>query len=154
MSALSDEIEGVYETLEGDEECQQYHHRHGTESMLVLTQYRRERAALIAESIREQIAGKRVVEIGAGVGILAIELARYAKSVVAIDVDPAWSWIFTTYLYREKPPNLTWVFGTAESIAEWLRADVAVVVTHSGKQAMYGIAEKIAPVVLKPIELD
>ena len=49
------------------------------------------------------IDGKRVIEVGAGVGFLAIEMAKRAKSVIAIECDPAWSWIFTQPLQLHKP---------------------------------------------------
>ena len=83
--------------------------------------------------------------VSLGVGLLAIYMARVAKHVYAIEVDPAWSWAFTKELYRKKPANLTWIFGTAESVASWLRGDVAVIYTRSGQAAMEGIAKTMCP---------
>jgi hypothetical protein len=79
------------------------------------------------------------------VGFLAIEMARHASSVVAIESDPGWSWVFTQTLYRKKPPNLTWIFGTAESVADMVRGDVAIICTRSGHRAMRAVAERMAP---------
>ena len=78
-------------------------------------------------------------------------MARRARSVIAIEVDPAWSWVFTRSLYAHKPPNLTWVFGDARQIAKWVRADVAVVFTRSGVKEMQKIAEQMAPRVVMPL---
>ena len=146
-------IDPVYEALEGREDLAIYHDRHGTASLLILTQHSpqiaRETVRLLLAS---DIEGKRVVEIGAGVGFLAIEMAKVAESVVAIEADPAWSWIFTKSLYRHKPANLTWVFGAAESVAEWVRADVAVVMTNSGIDAMRAVALQMAPHVIMPLQ--
>jgi hypothetical protein len=75
-------------------------------------------------------------------------MAKIAKSVFAIEVDPAWSWVFTHSLYRHKTKNLTWIFGSAESVVEWLNGDVAVIVTRSGIEEMRALAYRMAPRVL------
>jgi len=147
-------IEMAYDCLEGREDLMRYHQRHGTPSMLILTQHSPTIAAETSRKIEDQIAGKIVVEIGAGVGFLALELARRAKRVYAIESDPAWSWIFTQSLYAHKPENLTWIFGTAESVVSWLRADVAVILTRSGEMQMRDLANCIAPIVLMPLQDD
>jgi tRNA G37 N-methylase Trm5 len=148
---IGDRIDMVYDALEGCEDLLRYHNEHGTPSLLILTQFNPGVAREAARLLRPDIEGKRVVEVGAGVGLLAIEMAKVAASVVAIEVDPAWSWVFTRSLYRHKPPNLTWIFGTAESVAEWVRGDVAVVFTRSGQREMEAVARRMAPKVLMPM---
>lgn len=147
----SDAIDMAYNCLEGAEDLLKYHAEHGTPSLLILTQHSPQIATETARLLASEISGKRVVEIGAGVGFLAIEIAKLAKSVVAIEVDPAWSWIFTRSLYAHKPPNLTWIFGTAESVADIVRGDVAIICTRSGHKEMKAVASKMAPRVLFPL---
>lgn len=145
-------IEKVYNELDGSEDVETYHQRHDTASLCILTQCREEEAAATVASFASAIRGKRVVEVGAGVGLLALEMARIAASVVAIESDPAWSWVFTQALYRRKPPNLTWIFGTAESVADWVRADVAIICTRSGREEMRAVAKRMAKRVIFPLD--
>lgn len=148
----SDMIDLVYNCLEGDEDLLRYHQEHGTPSLLVLTQYSPQIAQETARLINNEysLSGKVIIEIGAGVGFLAIELAKLANQVFAIEVDPAWSWVFTRSLYAHKPPNLTWIFGQAESVLPWLKGDVAIILTHSGKTKMEGLGRQFAPIVVMP----
>lgn len=146
----TDAIDMVYDSMEGCEDLLRYHREHGTPSLLILTQFSPEIAKETARLWANDIDGKRVIEIVAGVGFLAIEMAKRAKSVVAIEVDPSWSWIFTKSLYRHKPPNLTWVFGSAESVADSIRGDVAIICTRSGHDGMRLVAERMAPQVIFP----
>jgi tRNA G37 N-methylase Trm5 len=152
MSNTSEMIDMAYDALEGCDDLMQYHSRHGTPSLLILTKCSPKVAQDCVQILRPSIEGKRVIEIGAGVGYLALEMARYAKSVVAIEADPAWSWIFTRCLYKHKPTNLTWVFGSAETMVDAFRGDVAVVCTNSGTEEMTATAAKFAPKVLLPIQ--
>lgn len=145
-------IDMAYECLEGCEDLLKYHERHGTPSMLILTQHCPDVAQRTAALLRDRIEGKNVIEIGAGVGFLAVEMARYAKSVVAIEADPAWSWVFTRSLYRHKPTNLTWIFGSAEHMIGTITGDVAVILTHSGIEEMRQIGLAFAPDVLMPLQ--
>jgi len=77
-----------------------------------------------------------------------MEMARFAKQVYAIEADPAWAWVFTECLYQKKPSNLTYIFGTAESVANIIRGDVAVIFTRSGYEAMMAVADRICPEVI------
>ena len=145
MNAIGKSIEEIYMIQEGSEDVEAYHQRHGTQSLCILTVCDKRSAMKEAESLLYEIYGKTVIEIGAGVGLLAIYMARVAKHVYAIEVDPAWSWAFTRELYRKKPENLTWIFGTAESVAPWLRGDVAIIYTRSGQGAMESVAKRMCP---------
>jgi len=145
-------VDVVYEALEGSEDLQEYHRIHGTPSLLILTQLHPTIAKESARLLAPEIEGKRVIEIGAGVGFLAMEMAEIADSVVAIESDPAWSWVFTHHLYRHKPPNLTWIFGAAESVADQIHGDIAVIFTRSGVNEMIEVAAKMAPRVICPLQ--
>jgi hypothetical protein len=144
---LHDLLEGYYASMYGSEMLADYHERHGTESALILTNTEDEHAALVAGYLDDRIAGKVVVEIGAGIGLLACHLAVSASKVYAIEVDPAWTSCFLAALYARKPKNLTFIFGAAEE-APHIAADVAVFCTHSGHEAMYRAAARFAPVVI------
>lgn len=136
-----------YEAMEGSELAEQYHARHGTESAGILTNYEDEHAAAVADYLRERVAGKIVVEIGAGIGLLACHVAQDARRVYAIELDPAWTSIFVWQLYKQKPANLTFIFGKAEE-APPIAADVAFFCTHSGRESMYRAATMFAPEVI------
>ena len=145
-------IDMAYDALEGAEDLMRYHKAHGTPSLLILTQYSPEVAQETARLLKPAIENKIVIEIGAGVGFLAIEMAKIAKQVYAIEVDPAWSWVFTHSLYSHKPPNLTWIFGKAETVIPWLKGEVAIVFTRSGRDEMRALAEQLAPkVIMRPL---
>ena len=152
MNNSENMIDLVYDALEGFEDLEKYHREHGTASLLILTQFNGPIAVETARLLGPDIDGKRVVEIGAGVGFLACEMAKRAASVIAIESDPAWTWVFTKSLYRHKPPNLTWIFGAAESVADFIQADVAVICTRSGQEAMKTVAGRMAPKVIFPLD--
>ncbi|NQT03560.1 MAG: hypothetical protein HQ580_16145 [Planctomycetes bacterium] len=149
---IGDEINMVYDALEGFEDLAEYHDRHGNPGLLILTQHSPQIAQETARLLRPDIEDKRVIEIGAGVGFLAIEMAKYAKSVIAFEVDPAWSWIFTKSLYKHKPVNLSWIFGDAKQFIGSIRGDIAVVFTRSGTHELKRIAEAFAPKVIMPFQ--
>lgn len=140
-------VDGYYEAMDGSEMLEGYHRRHGTESACILTVLDDEKAGLIAEYLRPRIEGKVVVEVGAGIGLLACHLATVARRVYAIETDPAWTSCFLAVLYDKKPPNLTFIFGRAED-APPIAADVALFCTHSGHFALTRVAALFAPEVI------
>lgn len=133
-----------YEAANGNEMMERYHERHGTQSAAILTVFDDERAAQVADYLRPIVEGKVVVEIGAGIGLLACHVAMDAKRVYAIELDPAWTSTFLAVLYARKPKNLTFIFGAAED-APPIAADVAYFCTLSGHAAMYQAASRFAP---------
>jgi tRNA G37 N-methylase Trm5 len=151
-TSASDRIHMAYETLEGCEDVLAYHERHGTPSLTILTQISPRVAQETASKLGDWLNGKDIIEIGAGVGFLAIEMAKRAKSVIAIEADPAWSWVFTRSLYRHKPNNLTWFFGSAQSLFGKLHADACIIFTRSGAQEMKEIGLHFAPVIVMPYQ--
>lgn len=146
--SIESAIERIYATFDGPGEHFDYHQRHATASLNVLTVRSTEEAAEVVKPFVDSIRGKTVIELGAGVGFLSMELARHAAQVWAIEADPAWSWTFTRFLYKVKPRNLSWIFGSAETVCNWLRADVAVIRTRSGVQQMVSIAERTAETIV------
>lgn len=147
-STLLEATEGVYHRLDGDEGMRAYHLRHGIESLRILTAYEDSRVARMVAMVRSHIEGKVVIEIGAGVGLFACKCAELASKVYAIEADPAWSWLFTKYLYKEKPTNLTWIFGRAQDMIGKIKADTVLVVTNSDIQNMIWLGRQLGPRVL------
>lgn len=141
---------GVANLIEGSEERRAYDERAGVHSKHYLTMIDPRDTDWIIGRVRDQVAGKVVVEIGAGAGVLALELARHARHVYAIEVDPAWSWVFARHLYAAKPGNLTWIFDRAENLVDILRTDVAIVVTCSDELGLWQLAGRFAPTVIMP----
>lgn len=142
---LSAAIEWIYDESYGFiEDMETWSRRESIKSLGILTITEPQPAFEVAEWLAPEIRDKLVVEIGAGVGLLACEMAKYAKHVYAVEAEPGWSWAFTKYLYRSKPVNLTWIFGRAQDVADWLRCDVAVIVTRSDHAGMQEVAGKIA----------
>ena len=85
---LGDDINMTYDALEGFEDLAEYHERHSNPSLLILTQHSPQIAQEAARLLRPDIENKNAIEIGVGVGFLAIAMAKYAKSVIAFEVDP------------------------------------------------------------------
>lgn len=139
-------IEHIYERLDWLPEMRDFVERSGIASLGVLTILNQHDAKETVLKFWASIAGKRVVEIGCGVGYLALEMAKVAKSVVAIENDPAFTWLFAKFLYANRPANLSWVFGRAGEVQ--LSADVAVICSRSGLAEMIAEARRLAPVIV------
>lgn len=146
IPAVDSAIDRIYDRLDGSPDMRSFAERHGIASLNVLTILNPREARETVAKFRASIYRKRVVEIGAGVGYLALEMATMAKSVVAIESDPAWSWTFTKFLYRHKPRNLTWIFGQSETVN--VEADVAVICSRSGLAEMIEEARRLAPTIV------
>src|SRR3990172_2718507 len=103
----------------------------------------RERTAHTQPTLKDMT----VIEIGAGLGYLAVEMAKVCKHVFAIETDPMFSHEFAQKLYAEKPANLTWIFDTARPAMSrmcggWLPAgDLVLVVTGSDEVRLRKLAE-------------
>jgi len=142
-------IEKVYESNEGSDLVMNYMDRNGVNSLCVLTAVSYRDALQEIENLWPRIKGKIVVEIGAGVGMLAIQMAKFAKRVYAIEADPTWAWVFTDALYALKPANLIYIFGRAQEIVGLIKADVAVIYTNSDVGGMAKLAAEFAPGVIR-----
>jgi hypothetical protein len=138
----------IYNAMEGSEASQEYSERHGIQSAAVLTVVDDETAGLMAERLAPRIAGKTVVDIGGGIGLLALHMGRIAKRVYCIEANPMWSWTFATALLFQKPKNVSFLFGSADEFVGMLKADVAIICTHSGLETMKLVGAQFAPVVI------
>lgn len=144
----TDMLDKLYDVFDGSGDMLEYCDRHGVESLGILTVYSDEIASGIADFLQPKIAGKVVVEIGAGMGLLACHLALHAKHVYAIEANPVWASCFAVSLLKTKPINCTYVLGAAAEMNGLLRADVAIFCTHSGGASMRRAAELFSPVVI------
>jgi hypothetical protein len=146
--ALAQMLSEVYHTMEGSETSMAYSERHNINSAAVLTVIDDETASLIAERIADRIEGKTVVEIGGGIGLLSLHMGQYAKRVYCIEANPMWSWTFAGVLLKQKPRNVSFLFGSADEFVGTIKGDVAVYCTHSDVQGMGLVAAQFAPVVI------
>ncbi|MBR1281312.1 hypothetical protein JQ597_04585 [Bradyrhizobium sp. AUGA SZCCT0177] len=122
-----------------------YAQRHGIKSAPYLTVTDLETAALIAERLGPRISGKIVVEIGGGLGLLALAMGVVARRVYCIEANPMWSMTSAGFLLRTKPKNVSFLFGAADQFVDYIRADVGVVCTHSDVSGMMELASQFAP---------
>ena len=125
-----------------------YSERHGINSAAVLTVLDDETAGLIAERLAPRIEGKTVVEIGGGIGLLAMHLGMIAKRVYCIEANPMWSWTFAEVLLAHKPRNVSYLFGAADEFLGLVKADIAIYCTHSDVTGIGLVAAQFAPVVI------
>lgn len=145
---LSETLDAVYAEMEGSEAVRDYSERHGIASAAVLTVLDDNHALLIAEHLRPRIEGKTVIEIGGGIGLLAMHMGHVAKRVYCIEANPAWSWVFAGVLLKMKPKNVSFLFGAADEFLGTIRGDVAIYCTHSDVKGMGLVAAQFAPVVI------
>lgn len=152
MGAAMEQIGGVlneiYEAMEGSKLSLDYSDRHNIGSAAILTIADDETAGLMAEYLSPRIAGKTVVEIGGGFGLLALHMGQYAKRVYCIEANPMWSWMFAHTLLAKKPKNVSFLFGAADEFLGAIKGDVAVFATHSDVTGMGLVGAQFAPTVI------
>jgi len=148
VTDLTKMLDRIYNEMEGSDASMEYSNRHGIASAAVLTVTDDETAALIADHLSPRISGKTVVEIGGGIGLLSLHMGRIAKRVYCIEANPMWSMTFVHLMLRVKPRNVSFLFGAADEFVGILRADVAVIATHSDVSGMKLVAAQFAPVVI------
>jgi len=143
---LHDYISFIYNLWYEDSEyfdlIANYHREFGGGYQLILTIYNEEVAKREVEKIKDLIKDKVVVEIGAGIGLLSLEMAKHAEKVYAFEVDPAWSWVFVKKHLYKKPRNLFFIFGDAREFTDKIKPDIAVIYTESGLKYFLNIARK------------
>ena len=145
---LNQLLDEVYSAMEGSEASLAFSERHNINSAAVLTVLDDECADLITEFLADRIEGRTVVEIGGGIGLLALHMGRIAKRVYCIEANPMWSWTFAELLLKAKPRNVSYLFGAADEFVGAIRGDVAVYCTHSDVKGMGLVAAQFAPVVV------
>jgi len=138
----------LYEAMDGSDASLAYSERHGIKSQAILTVFDDETASSIAEHLADRIAGKVVVEVGGGIGLLAFHLGRYAKRVFCIEASPVWASAFLAALLESKPKNVSYLFGTADEFADLIKADVALFCAHSGIASMKAAGRLFAPEII------
>jgi len=148
MSELGDMLGEVYNEMEGSEAALAYSERHGIASAAVLTVTDDEIAQMIAQHLAPRIEGKTVVEIGGGIGLLALYLGDIAKRVYCIEANPMWTSVFVAGLLKFKQKNVSFLFGAADEFIGGIKGDVAVICTHSDVSGMKLIAAQFAPEVI------
>jgi hypothetical protein len=145
---MKQQLERIYEEMEGSDASLTYSERHGITSAAVLTVIDDETAAAIVDHLEPRIAGKTVVEIGGGIGLLALHMGAVAKRVYCIEANPMWSWTFAEVFLHKKPRNVSFLFGAADEFLGAIKGDVAIFCTHSGVQAMGLVAAQFASVTI------
>lgn len=148
MSDLTKTLDEVYSAMEGSDATVAYSERHSVSSAAVLTVLDDNHAMLITERLRPRIEGKTVVEIGGGIGLLALHIGHVAKRVYCIEANPMWSWTFAEVLLHQKPKNVSFLFGSADEFLGAIKGDVAIYCTHSDVKGMGLVASQFAPVVI------
>ena len=133
LKAMLEEVDGA---MAGSVVAEAYSERHGIKAASRLTVMDDELADMIAERLAPRIACKTVVEIGGGIGILALHMGFVAKRVYCIEANPMWASTFTACLLAAKPKNVSYLFGAADEFAGQIKADVAIFCTHSGVESM------------------
>lgn len=141
-------ISGAVEAIERSEAFADYSERHNIVAAPVLTVTDDNHAMLIAVHLSPRIEGKTVVEIGGGIGLLSMHMGHIAKRVYCIEANPMWSWTFAHVLLTQKPKNVSFLFGSADEFIGAIKADVAVICTHSDVTGMTLVAKQFAPVVI------
>jgi 2-polyprenyl-3-methyl-5-hydroxy-6-metoxy-1,4-benzoquinol methylase len=122
-----------------------YAERHHIRSAPNLTVVEGEMANLICERLAPRIAGKTIVEIGDGIGILSLAMALVAKRVYCIEANPTWAATWTEILLERKPKNLNYLFGAADEFLGCIRGDVAIICTHPDVQSLKLVGQQFAP---------
>lgn len=145
---LSCTLDSIYQAMEGSDTSMSYSERHGVNSAAVLTVLDDNHALLIAQHLAPRIEGKTVVEIGGGIGLLALHMGHIAKRVYCIEANPMWSWCFAGVLLEKKPRNVSFLFGSADEFLGTIKGDVAVYCSHSDVRGMGLIAAQFAPIVI------
>lgn len=148
METVQQMTSAIYNAMEGSDASMAYSARHGIAAQAVLTVTDDDTAGLLAEHLAPRIEGKTVIEIGGGIGLLAMHMGQYAKRVYCIEANPMWSWTFTVALLERKPRNVSFLFGAADEFLGTIKGDVAVICTHSGLQSMKLVAAQFAPSVI------
>lgn len=148
MTEINRMLREIYNAMEGSDASIAYSERHGVNAQAVLTVSDDKEADAIAQHLAPRIEGKTVVEIGGGIGLLALHMGTIAKRVYCIEANPMWSWTFATALLHAKPRNVSFLFGSADEFVGAIKGDVAIYCTHSDVTGMRLVAAQFAPVVI------
>jgi predicted RNA methylase len=138
----------IRRTIEATESYAAYVERHNIRSAANLTVTDAEIAALIAERLAPRIAGRTVVEIGGGIGLLSLYMGTVARRVYCIEAKPMWAMVFTEIFLGMKPKHVSYIFGAADEFVGCIKADVAVICTHSDIEGLKLAGRQLATEVI------
>lgn len=130
-------LDRVYAEMDGSEFQMDYSRRHGIKSAAILTVFDDDSASSIAAYLAPRIEGRTVIEIGGGIGLLALHIGLYAKRVYCFEANPSWASTFVAVLLASKPKNVSYLFGAADEFAGQIHGDVAIFCTHSDAAGMH-----------------
>jgi hypothetical protein len=148
LSDFSRMISELYEIMHMSEAYSAFAERHNIRSAPILTVIADETAELLCERLASRIAGRTVVEIGGGTGILSLAMAAVAKRVYCIEANSMWAVAWTQILLEKKPKHMSYLFGAADEFVGCIRGDVAIVCTHSDVASLKLIGRQFAPQVI------
>ncbi len=144
MSSISTMFEEIRKSLDQSREYVAFAERHNVRSASILTVTDAEDDVALADRIEARIRGKVVVEIGTGIGLLALCMITVAHQVFAIEANPIWALTFTQLLVDVKPKNVSFILGSADEFIGVIKADVAVIATHSDVKGMKALGGQLA----------
>jgi glucosamine 6-phosphate synthetase-like amidotransferase/phosphosugar isomerase protein len=75
-------------------------------------------------------------------------MGHIAKRVYAIDASPIWASTFIAILLKQKPKNVSFLFGSADEFVDQVKGDVALFCAHSDIQGLRLAAAQFAPIVI------
>jgi hypothetical protein len=145
MSDFQRMLAEVYELMAMSEAYEAFAERHNIRSAPNLTVVTDEMAELICSHLAPRIAGRTVVEIGGGIGILSLAMASVAKRVFCIEGNPNWAATWTQIMIEKKPRNMNYLLGAADEFVGLIRGDVSVICTHSDVAGLKLIGQQFAP---------
>jgi protein-L-isoaspartate O-methyltransferase len=144
MPDIQTMLKEIQANLESSAFYASYAERHNISSASILTLTDAELAAAIAERLETRIRNKVVVEIGGGLGLLSLYMGTVARRVYCIEANPMWALTFTQLLLQVKPKNVSFLLGDANEFVGLIKADLAVICTHSDVVGMKALGRQLA----------
>ncbi|RTM14421.1 MAG: hypothetical protein E6R08_02455 [Nevskiaceae bacterium] len=148
MSDVKSMLSEIRRTVKATALYDAYLERHNIRSAAHLTVTDAEIAASIAELLAPRIAGKTIVEVGGGTGLLALYMGTFARRVYCIEANPTWAMVFTQLMFDLKQKHVSYIFGAADEFVGCIKADVAVICTHSDVEGLKLTGRQLASEVI------
>jgi hypothetical protein len=148
VSEFRSMLSELYKIMSMSQAYSDFEERHNIRSAPILTVVEKDVAESICRLLSARIAGKPVIEVGGGIGLLSLAMASVAKRVYCIEGNPTWAAAWTQVLIEKKPRNMSYLFGACDEFVGCIRGDVAVVCTHSDVEGMKLLGSQFAPEVI------
>jgi precorrin-6B methylase 2 len=142
---MKDILSQIGRGMRWSETANAYAARHGIDAAPYLTVVDDEIAAAVAHILEPRTRDKVVVDVGGGTGLLALHVAASARRVFVVEANPVWAACWIDLFHKRKPKNVSYLFGAASEFIDYIKADVAIVATHSDVRAMMSTARQFAP---------